>query len=62
MALALREDKEYTGLEIVIERPDGSRRTALAHTGLFHQDSGEISGGINILIDITSHKGAEPGR
>ena len=31
MALALRENREYNAQEIVIERPDGSYATALAH-------------------------------
>src|SRR4051794_38411560 len=31
MALALQMDREYNGQEIVIERPDGRRVSALAH-------------------------------
>src|SRR5436190_18127749 len=31
MALALRDGKEYNGEEIDVERPDGTRWTALAH-------------------------------
>ncbi|HKH76400.1 MAG TPA: hypothetical protein VKA51_05515, partial [Rubrobacteraceae bacterium] len=39
MALALRMDDGYDGHEIVIERPDGQRRTALAHANPIHDES-----------------------
>src|SRR5438477_2008421 len=38
MALALRDAREYVGQEIVIERPDGSRWTALAHANPLFDD------------------------
>lgn len=59
MAKALREGKEYVGEEIVIERPDGSRRTALAHANPFRDESGRVMGAVNVLIDITERKQAE---
>ena len=59
MALALNEGKEYNGLEIVIERPDGSRRTVLAHANPLHDDDGKLTGAVNVLVDITERKQAE---
>jgi signal transduction histidine kinase len=59
MALALRDGKEYNGLEIVIERPDGSCWTALAHANPFHDESGAVVGAVNVLVDITERKQAE---
>jgi PAS domain S-box-containing protein len=59
MALALKTGKEYNGHEIVIERPDGVRRTALAHASPFYDDAGRLEGAVNILVDITDRKGAE---
>jgi signal transduction histidine kinase len=59
MALALRDGKEYNGLEIVIERPDGSRWTALAHANPLHDESGAVLGAVNVLIDISERKQAE---
>ena len=59
MALALNEGKEYNGLEIVIERPDGSRRTVLAHANPLHDDQGKLIGAVNVLVDITERKQAE---
>jgi signal transduction histidine kinase len=59
MALALHDAKEYNGLEIVIERPDGSRWTALAHANPLQDESGAVIGAVNVLVDITDRKKCE---
>lgn len=59
MALALRAQKEYNNRELVIERPDGERRTVLANANPIWNDSGELIGAINVLTDITERKRAE---
>ncbi|HET7479909.1 MAG TPA: PAS domain S-box protein [Rubrobacteraceae bacterium] len=59
MALALRTDREYNGREIVVERPDGERLTALAHANPIHDESGKLLGAVNVLVDITDRKRAE---
>lgn len=59
MALALQDGKEYNGQEIIIERPDGGRWTALAHANPFHDESGRVVGAVNVLVDITERKRAE---
>ena len=59
MARCLRDNKEYNGEEIVIERPDGSRLTVLAHANPFHDDDGNLLGAVNVLMDITDRKRAE---
>ncbi len=59
MALALQESKGYNEQEIVVERPDGSRRTALAHANPFFDEAGRLVGAVNILVDITDRKRAE---
>jgi signal transduction histidine kinase/ActR/RegA family two-component response regulator len=56
MALALQEQREFNGQEIVIERPDGSRVTVLAHANPIHDDSGRLVGAVNVLVDITQRK------
>src|SRR3569832_2627400 len=43
----------------MIERPDGSRWTALAHANPIYDDTGEIAGAVNVLVDITDRKEAE---
>jgi signal transduction histidine kinase/ActR/RegA family two-component response regulator len=59
MALALQQDKEFNGHEIVVERPDGSRLTALAHANPIHDSSDRLVGAVNVLVDITDRKRAE---
>jgi signal transduction histidine kinase/CheY-like chemotaxis protein len=59
MALALQTNKEFIGEEIVVERPDGERRTVLAHASPVHDDQGKLLGAVNILVDITDRKRAE---
>src|SRR6185295_15133837 len=56
MALALRGQKEYNGFEIVIERPDGQRRTVLAHANPIRDSRGNVLGGLNVLVDISDRK------
>jgi PAS domain S-box-containing protein len=59
MALALQGNREYNDEEIVIERPDGSRRTTLAHANPFRDERGNLTGAVNVLVDITDRKRAE---
>src|SRR5207244_4190138 len=40
-------------------RPDGTRRTALAHANPLHDATGKVKGAVNVLIDITDRKKAE---
>jgi PAS domain S-box-containing protein len=59
MALALRDQQSYTGREAVVERPDGSRRFALAHANPLFDDAGTICGAINVLVDVTQMRQSE---
>src|SRR5215207_10212290 len=59
MALALETDKQYNRLEIIIERPDGQRLTALAHANPIYDESGNLHGAVNVLVDISERKRAE---
>jgi PAS domain S-box-containing protein len=59
MAKALGDGQEYDGEEIVIERPDGSKATALSHVKPIRDSAGRVVGAVNILIDITDRKVAE---
>ncbi len=59
MALALRNASEYNGQEIVIERPDGGRRTALAHANPVINGEGKVVAAVNVLMDITDHRRRE---
>jgi signal transduction histidine kinase len=59
MALALKADKPFNGQEIVIERPDGHRLATLAYANPVHDESGALSGAVNVLVDISERKRAE---
>jgi PAS domain S-box-containing protein len=59
MALALRTGQEYNGVEVIVERPDGTRRTGLAHVCPFFDEAGVLAGAINIVVDISDRKEAE---
>ena len=59
MALAFKANEGYNEREIVVERPDGRRLTALAHANPIHNESGELLGAVNVLVDITERKRAE---
>ncbi|HMJ24832.1 MAG TPA: ATP-binding protein [Pyrinomonadaceae bacterium] len=59
MALALQNLREYNGHEIMIERPDGRRLTALAHANPIHNEMGRLIGAVNVLVDISDRKQAE---
>src|SRR6478752_7051498 len=56
MARCLQENREYNGEEIVVERPDGTRLTVVAHANPFHDDAGRLLGAVNVLVDITERK------
>jgi len=59
MARALHTGREFDGEEIVIERPDQSRITVLAHASPLRDVGGQVTGAINILVDISDRKRAE---
>lgn len=59
MAQSLKNNQAFNGHEVVIERPDGRRLTALAHANPMHDDSGRLIGAVNVLVDISERKRAE---
>lgn len=56
MARAIKEGRRIIGEEIIIERPDGTRRHVLSHPSPNFSSNGQITGGTNMLIDITEQK------
>jgi PAS domain S-box-containing protein len=60
MARVLRGEKlEPSDLEILVERPDGVRRSVVANPKALKNEKGRIIGAINCLYDITERKMAE---
>jgi PAS domain S-box-containing protein len=59
MAVSLKEGRAVRGEEIIVERPDGTRKNILSHPQPLRDDSGKIVGAVNMLMDITERKCAE---
>jgi two-component system sensor histidine kinase/response regulator len=59
MAIAIKEEREFRGVEAIVERPDGSRRHALAYVNPLWDSEGQMTGAVNVLVDITDLKRAE---
>ena len=59
MAIALREGHAIRDVEIVIERPDGTRRHVLPHPEPMRNATGTVVGAVNMLMDITDRKQGE---
>lgn len=59
MAEAIFKGAATRNAEVVIERPDGSRLTALVNIRPLLGQDGEIQGAINCFQDISAHKQAE---
>jgi PAS domain S-box-containing protein len=59
MAVALREGREVKGVEIIVERPDGSRRNVAPFPRPIFGETGILTGAVNMLVDITDLREAE---
>jgi PAS domain S-box-containing protein len=59
MATALREQKPVRGAEAVAERPDGSRIPFIPYPSPLFDSAGEMTGAVNVLVDIGHRKEAE---
>ena len=59
MAMALREKRPIRGMEAVAERPDGVRVPFIPFPTPLYDESGELIGAVNMLVDITDRKRAE---
>ena len=57
-AVSLREGRSVPGEELIIERPDGSRRNVLSHAEPIRDTAGQVVGIVNMLVDITEQKRA----
>ncbi len=62
MAIAMRERRPIRDVEIVIERPDGTKRHVLPHPDPIVDASGNMIGSVNMLLDLTERKRMEEDR
>jgi PAS domain S-box-containing protein len=56
MAIAFREGRAVRDVEVIIERPDGTRRNVLTHPQPLLDLSGSVIGAFNMLVDVTDRK------
>lgn len=59
MAVSLRERRSVLEVEAIAERPDGTRFWFQPYPTPLFDESGNLIGGINMLVDITDRKNAE---
>jgi PAS domain S-box-containing protein len=59
MALALKQRRPIRGIEAVAERPDGTRVPFIPYPTPVFDASGNLTGAINMLVDITERKVSE---
>ncbi|MFT3781975.1 MAG: PAS domain S-box protein [Nibricoccus sp.] len=59
LAVALREGRSSRGEEVILERPDGTRRHVTANPEPIRDTNGKIVGIVNMLLDITEQKRAD---
>ncbi|HYK56721.1 MAG TPA: PAS domain S-box protein, partial [Flavisolibacter sp.] len=59
MAVCLKEGRPVYGEEILVSRPDGQVRNVLPHPQPLFDTSGEITGAVNMLLDVTEAKKTE---
>ena len=62
MAMALKEGRDIQGEQIIIERPDSTRRWLETYITVLRDAKGCVVGGINMLVDITERKQGEETR
>ncbi len=58
VAMVLKGEEAFQ-TEIIIERPDGSRRNIILHPQPILDEHGQIDGAVNMLLDITEQKKAQ---
>ena len=62
MATTLKTGQAIRDIEAIIERPDGSRAIFMPFPTALTDDTGAVTGGINVLVDITERRHAEQTR
>jgi PAS domain S-box-containing protein len=56
MAICIKERHELHSEEIIIERPDGTRRFIQTNPRPIADRAGKFAGAVNLMVDITSNK------
>ena len=56
MNVAIKEGRAVQGEEVIIERYDGTQSMVQVYPQLIYGSLGEITGGVNVVIDVTEQK------
>jgi signal transduction histidine kinase len=59
MATALKDGRPVRGGEAIAVRPDGSKVRFLAYPTPLYDDQGQMTGAVNVLVDVTERHRAE---
>ena len=59
MAVAIREKREVRGAVALAERPDGRRIMFVPYPTPLHDEAGDFTGAVNILIDVSDPRQAQ---
>jgi PAS domain S-box-containing protein len=59
MAMALHQRRPIRGMEVVAGRPDGTRVPFIPYPTPLFDESGRLTGAVNMLVDISERKRAE---
>ena len=54
MAETLRGEKPVSGIEVIIEQPNGTRFNVLPHPYPLYDEKGVLTGAINVVVDVTT--------
>ena len=56
MAEAIRQQREIRGKVAIVMRPDGSRRAFIPYPTPLFDESGALSGAVNMMIDVSAEQ------
>src|SRR5262245_24402367 len=59
MAMALRQKRPIRGMEVIAERPDGTRVPFIPYPTPLFDEAGRLNGAVNMLVDISDRKHTE---
>jgi PAS domain S-box-containing protein len=59
IAIAVKEGRPVRGEEVILKRADGEFRNVVPYPSPIFDANGKITGGINVILDITKRKRAE---
>ena len=59
MAIAVKQDRSIDGVEVELERSDGTRAVCMAYSTPLHDQDGRLLGAVNVQVDITERRKAE---